>query len=194
MTQTNEFSVPVSASRIGAAEGFAVSFNADDKAREALARRYGILSVEALSGEATLRREADGMTISVTGHFAARVTQACVTTMEPVPDEVQQTFEGWFLDESQATSFQRAKKRKVEVEVGDIPFEDDESPIPDERDDPEPVVGGVVDVGELVAQHLSLALNPYPHSAGALAAGPVGDEASLEKPSPFAALRDWKSK
>src|SRR6185437_8510044 len=31
----------------------------------------------------------------------------------------------------------------------------------------EPIVGGVIDIGEAVAQQLSLALNPFPHAPGA---------------------------
>lgn len=192
MTQTNEFQYAIPAVKIGA-EPYRVTFEADERARGQLARRYGILSVDALSGEASLRREADGMTIGVTGHFSALVTQACVTTLEPVQDRIGEDFEGWFLDESQATSFQRARRRKLEVDAGDLPPEEDESHLGDERDDPETVVNGMVELGELVAQYLSLALNPYPHSKAALAQGPLGDDKTLEKPGPFDVLKDLKA-
>jgi len=60
-----------------------------------------------------------------------------------------------------------------------------------ERDDPERVVDGLIDVGELVAQHLSLNLDPYPRADDAgdpveLQTGPVA--------SPFAALASLKDK
>ena len=119
---------------------------------EQVAKRYGIEAVNSLEGEVTLRRESDGMTIAASGHFKAEVTQACVTTLEPVPDEIAETFEGWFLDESQATSFTRARKKKLEVDVGDVPLEDDESPIVEERDEPDPVVNGNVEIGGFRAQ------------------------------------------
>ncbi|MCB9987177.1 MAG: DUF177 domain-containing protein [Rhodospirillales bacterium] len=194
MASPVEFSVCVPAARIAAAEDHIVRFAADEKARALLARRLGVEGVDVLEGETRLRRQPDGMTIHAQGTFRAEVTQACVTTLEPVRDSIAETFEGWYLDESQASSFARARRRQIEVDAGDLPPEEGEMPVPDEREDPEPVVGGVIDVGELVAQHLSLAINPYPHSAAALAAGPVGDEKSLEKPSPFAVLKALKEK
>jgi len=192
---THEFSHLVTATNVGP-EGFNTRFEADERARQLLAKRFGIVSVDHLSGTATLTRESDGMTIHVSGAMDAQVTQACVTTLDPVKDRVQESFEGWFLDESQAMSFTRAKKRKEEEEIGGffIPGETDENPLIEEREEPEPVVNGMVDVGELVAQFLSLALNPYPHSEKALAEGPLGDPAAPEKPNPFEALKDWKAK
>lgn len=193
MTTTTEFPHEIPAAKIGR-EPTRTRFKADARACAALARRYEIVSVDSLEGEATLVREPDGMTIAVSGHFKAHVTQACVTTLEPVADEIEEDFEGFFLDESQATSFKRAKKQRSEPESDDFVPDEDEDCVPDERDEPEPVVGGMVDVGELVAQYLSLALNPYPHSEKALESGPVGDEKDLERPNPFAVLKDLKTK
>lgn len=188
---TNEFPHILAASKIGPVPTD-LNFAANERECAALARRYNILGVQSVDVEARLVREADGMTIAVTGKFVANVTQACVTTLEPVPDRIEEEFEGFFLDESQARSFMRAKKRKVEVDDGDMPLEDDEAGVTDERDDPEPVTNGAVDVGELVAQYLSLALNPYPHSEKALAEGPLGEETDVKKPNPFAVLKDLK--
>ena len=196
MTNSNEYSFTVPASKIGG-DDYNVSFDADERALALLAKRLNILSVEKMAGTATLRRQSDGMTIYVRGTIDAAVTQACVTTLEPVPDTIRETFEGWFLDESQATSFTRALKKKQEEEgVGFdlLPVEDDEFPMISEQEEPEPLVGGLVDVGELAAQYLSLALNPYPHSEKALAEGPLGEAKPLEKASPVEALKDWKAK
>jgi len=192
MSPVHEFPHPVQAAKIGH-EPMTIGFKADEHQCALLARRYNILSVENVVGTASLHREADGMTIGVRGTFTADVTQACVTTLEPVPDHIEEDFEGWYLDESQASSFKRAQKRRIEKDEDDI-FDEAEDHIADERDDPEPVVGGLVDVGELVAQYLSLALNPFPHSEKALKEGPVGDEAELKKPNPFAILKDLKTK
>lgn len=189
----SEFTYHVTAAKIGA-DPFEVAFQADERQRAQLAKRYNIMSIESLSGTAALTRETDGMTIAVKGHFSADVTQACVTTLEPVPDHIEEDFEGYYLDESQATSFLRAKKRKAEIDANDLPLEEDESVVADERDEPDAVLGGMIDLGELVAQYLSLALNPYPHSEKALAEGPVGIIEAPEKASPFAVLKDIKGK
>lgn len=193
MSPTYEFSFPVAVAKIGR-EPLTVTFEADERQRALLAKRYGILSVDSLAGQAVLCRESDGMTIAVKGAFKATVTQACVVTLEPVPDEIEEDFEGWYLDESQAKSFMKARKLRADTEIDD-PFdehEDEQTMMPAEHDDPEPVLNGSVEVGELVAQYLSLALDPYPKSEKALALGPVGDDSPPEKTSPFAVLKDLK--
>jgi uncharacterized metal-binding protein YceD (DUF177 family) len=195
MTMQNEFPHQIPAAKIGR-EPFKTSFEASPRQLEFLAKRYGVTSVDSLTGHATLIRETDGMTIAATGHFKAEVTQACVTTLEPVKDTIEEDFEAWFLDESQAKSFKKAKKLKADAETDD-PFnveEDEETMMVSERDEPEPVVNGQVDVGELVAQYVSLAINPYPHSEKARAVGYVGDGQEPEKPNPFAVLKDLKVK
>mgnify|MGYP000747601319 CR=1 FL=1 len=188
MSTQHEFVFNVPAAKIGR-EPMHFTFTADSKALRLLAKRYGIESVESLEGEVTLYREGDGVTIAANGSFTADVTQACVVTLEPVADHISETFEGWFLDESQAASFSRALKKKLEVEVGEMPLEDNEAPIGDERDEPDMVVNGNVEIGELVAQYLSLALNPYPHCPQARESGPMGEE-EAKKPGPFAILKD----
>jgi uncharacterized metal-binding protein YceD (DUF177 family) len=190
MSTNYEFSFPVSVAKVGQ-EVFKVDFSATERQRAMLARRFGILSVDSLKGTARLVRENDGMTILVTGRFVADVTQACVATLEPVPDHIDEDFEGWFLDESQVRSFKKAKKARVDADVED-PFgeEDEETMMPSEREDPEPVTGGIIDVGELVSQYLSLALDPYPRSEQALAVEPVS--ITQEKPNPFEVLKDLK--
>lgn len=195
MTISNEFPHQIPAAKIGR-EIFKTTFTADERQCALLAKRYGVLSVEGVRGDAELWRETDGMTIGVRGHFTADVTQACVATLEPVKDHIEEDFEGWFLDESIAKSFKKAKKLRADTEIEDPfnPEEDEETMMPDERDEPESIVNGQVDVGELVAQYLSLAINPYPHSEKAKAAGPVGDEDAGGKPSPFAVLKDLKTK
>jgi len=56
----------------------------------------------------------------------------------------------------------------------------------------EPVEDGIVDIGEAVAQQLSLVLDPFPRAAGVAAPedAPGGPAAA----SPFAALSRWKEK
>lgn len=192
VTVVNEFSHNVQADAIGNTP-FQAKFKADAKAREQLAKRFGILSIESVEGQAVLTRQPDGFTIHVTGRFTADVTQACVATLEPVAEHVSESFEAWFLDESQVTSFMKARKQR-QAPGADADDDIDENPMPEDHEDPEPVVDGVIDVGEIVAQHLSLALDPFPHSAGAEASGPIGDEASLKPESPFAGLKDLLSK
>lgn len=193
MSHVNEFSHTVRAEHI-TGNDYTVEFEANERQRELLAKRYGILSVDSLSGTGKLVRQADGLTIHLTGHVKAEVQQACVTTLEPVHEEISEDFQAYFLDESQVTSFVKAKKKKDEIE-GPMNLDDlDERPIPEDHEDPEPVIGGIIDVGEIVAQHVALGLNPFPRSKKALETGPIGDEKDLKPASPFAILKDLISK
>ena len=67
----------------------------------------------------------------------------------------------------------------------------------DEKDDPEPIVDGLIDIGELVTQHLSLQLDPFPHKEGEHFE--TGDESFVQRPNeerqnPFAGLKALKEK
>ena len=59
-----------------------------------------------------------------------------------------------------------------------------------EAEDVEPLVAGAIDIGEAVAQQLSLALDPFPRAPEALALSaepPQGEAVD----SPFAVLKTW---
>jgi len=118
-SHVNEFTHIVQAENIGT-DTYKATLEADARALDLLAKRFGILAVDSLKGTVTLKRQSDGLTIHVQGHLEADVKQACVSTLEPVPEHVSEDFQAWFLDESQVTSFVKAKKKREEV---DLPIE-----------------------------------------------------------------------
>ena len=166
------------------------SLEVDEESRAALARRFNIPSIESLCAQATVSPVAGAF--HVTGHLKAKIVQSCIVTAEPVTSEIEEDFEGWFADRSQTISFAAAKKER-EIQTAHSEVE-----ILDESEDPEPVIGGRIDLGELAAQHLSLAIPPYPRQEGARY--DYGDEeegareASPLRKNPFEALKDWKEK
>ena len=131
--------------------------------------------------------------IQAMGTVVADLTQACVVSLAPVTAHIEEEFEGWFGDKSSAVSFARARHER-EAKKGHV-----EAEVLEESIDPEPIVGGKADIGELATQYLSLALDPYPHAEGVayeFSAGPAtkdAEGANLRK-SPFEALKDWKEK
>ncbi len=139
-----------------------------------------------------LNRDSGSQTVHVSGELKAQIRQNCVVSMEPVASEIHEKFEAWYADSEQVVSLKKARRDK-QVEKGRS-----ELPILSEQEDPEPVVDGKIDIGELVTQYLSLGVNPYPHAEGVehkevVEAG--GDEeAEKIRKSPFAALKDWKGK
>jgi uncharacterized metal-binding protein YceD (DUF177 family) len=168
-----EFSRPVKLDTLGAAPR-AEQIEADAEEREALAARFGLLALDALSAELTLIR--DGDAVALTGRLRARAAQACVASGAAVPAEV---------DEPVALHFRpgpAAGRADEEIELGegemDVLFHD----------------GGTIDIGEAVAQSLALALDPYPRAPEAEAALREAGVKSEAEAGPFAALAGLKRK
>ena len=168
------------------------NFQADETQRINLARRLMVVSVERAQAAVTVQKLGGGV-FHVIGHVDAEITQSCVVSLAPVQSHVEDDFEGWFGDKGAAVNFAKAKSDR-EAKKGHI-----EAEILDEAVDPEPIIGGKMDVGELATQYLSLAIDPYPHAQGVsseyLAAPSGAPEAGAEiRKNPFDALKDWKEK
>jgi uncharacterized metal-binding protein YceD (DUF177 family) len=160
------------------AEPRAVRIEAEEGERAALAERFGIVAIHRLESEAVLSRQ--GETVLAAGTLRAAVTQSCVATGEPVDEQV----EAPFRIEFRLPPASDRPDEEIELGEGDMDtvFYD----------------GAAVDLGEAVAETLSLSLNPYPRCPGAeeaLREAGVKDEedAALES-SPFAALQGLKEK
>lgn len=130
-----------------------VSIEADEAERLALARRFGLVSLDKLTASVTLT--ADGDDVLADGTLIAAVEQACVASGEPIAVT---------LDEPLALRF------TPEPESSDADDEEDEmaeSSADLEDRDLIHYEGGHVDIGEAVAQTLLLSLDPYPRSSDA---------------------------
>ena len=114
---------------------------------EAVCRRLGLAGLLSLEGEARVVRTGRGR-YRVDIDFRADVLQSCVVTLETIGSQVSDTGVIWF---------QQDRDTADEPDLLDL-----EAPDP-----PEPLLDGRIDVGELIVQHLSLALDPYPRSEGA---------------------------
>ena len=161
--------------------GLTREITAEAAEREALARRFDLIAIDSLTATLRLRR-VRGEMVRVTGKLTAAVVQACVVTLEPVPEAVEDEFEALFAPPH------LVPEEEEEIEVGFAVSTEDEAP--------EPMEGGIIDIGELVAQHLSLALDPYPRKEGASFAeidDPYEEDAEQPaKPNPFAKLASLK--
>lgn len=153
-----------------------LAIEADEAERAALARRFGLLTLDRLEAEVSVSRAGATADVAVAGTLRAAATQACVVGGEPLPETVETPFHLLFRSEPDAGS-----SGDEEVEIGeeelDVVFYD----------------GALVDVGEAAAQTLALALDPFPRApdAGqALAEGLAGQP----KTGPFSALDALKSR
>ena len=169
---TPEFSRPVAVDQRHD-QGLDVTIEANEAERAALASRFGILAIDALTATLHLKPLGRGM-VRLEGHLKAQVHQACVVTLVDVVQAIDDRFERVYAPSGAATDDERD-----EVEVD---YEGEEPP--------EPLVDGIIDLGEATAEELALALDPYPRAPGAVFEAP-GDEGEA-KANPFAALAKLK--
>lgn len=157
-----------------------IRIEADDRERAALARFWDILGVEALSAELKLRRwKKDGVKVFGTVH--AEVTQACVVTLDPVPEVIDEDVDEIFVPEGSPLASIPANDQ------GEILID------PDGPDLPETFMGDTIDIGAVVAEIVAMALDPYPRKPGVAFQDHVeGNPNDDVKPSPFAVLKTLK--
>jgi uncharacterized metal-binding protein YceD (DUF177 family) len=171
-----EFSRPIAVDQVGPQEiAREIVANAAERAR--LAERFGLLSLDRLIADLKLKR-ADAGLIQVRGRFEAEVVQACVVTLEPVRSRLSEGF---------TVAFTTASGGDPGAVVID----------PEDEDPPEELIEGRIDLGEMVAQQLAVALDPYPHAPGIAAETDASDQddAREEKTvNPFAALAQLHSR
>lgn len=155
----------------------------------ALCKRLGVYSIEALKADIVLTRNSVTKVIQVNGDLHADLHQYCVVTAEPVAEHIEDSFESWCVEPNSSVSFAKAKRERMS------PQERGELPVLEEYDDPEEIIDGKIDLGELVTQHLSLSLNQYPRKEGVAFESNdkmLEDEEGMYN-NPFAALKEWKA-
>ena len=81
-----------------------------------------------------------GTTVAMAGTTAVTL----VVTLELVADEINTDFEAWYADPGQAVSLTKVRYDK-QAQKGRV-----EVPILEEHEDPEPIIEGKIDLGELV--------------------------------------------
>lgn len=156
----------------------------------ALCKRLDIHAIENFTVLFELKRNSVSKVIQIKGKIKASLDQKCVVSMESVPEHVEDEFESWYAEPNQAVSFAKAKRERLSEK------EREELPMLEEHDDPETVIDGKIDLGELAVQNLSLALNPYPRCENATYESnvpPMGDEPEGVYDNPFSALKNWKT-
>lgn len=159
-----------------------VKLVADERERAGLARLWKVESVKRLESELQVARwKKDGVRIH--GRVEAEIVQSCVVTLEPVESVISEAVDRIYVPEGSRLA------RLVLDERGEMVLD------PEGDDIPETFTGDTVDAGEAVTETVALAIDPYPRKAGVEFADHVeSSEADDAKPSPFAALKDWKKK
>jgi uncharacterized metal-binding protein YceD (DUF177 family) len=155
---------------------------ADNDVRAAVARLVGLRDLPRLEANFDVTRHgADGLRVS--GRVSATVGQNCVVTLEPLANEV---------DEDIDLLFAPPPLSPIERKAGEDEAAEKGSERPERSwNGPEPLIGGVVDLGALATEFLILGLDPYPRKPGAVFE--LTQDVKPD-PGPFAALAGLKDR
>lgn len=118
---------------------------ATEAERAAVARRLDLPAIDSLTAEIAYKTRNRGRVVEVAGHLSADVVQTCVVTLEPLPARIEEDFLTLYVPD---------------LETGDVEVD------PEGAADVEPLPADGIDLGDLVVQTLSLAIDPYPRAPG----------------------------
>ncbi|MEM7689346.1 MAG: DUF177 domain-containing protein [Pseudomonadota bacterium] len=124
----------------------AVLVEADERERAALADRFGIVSIEALSAQVELEQCQKG--VRAQGALQAQITQICAVSGDPFRVAIEEPITLRFIEHGSAAL---------------TPSDDDDIDFDLTTEDCEEIEydGESFDLGEAVAQTLGLAIDPY---------------------------------
>jgi hypothetical protein len=165
--------VPVAVEDIGeVGQHFALVADADVRAE--IARTASLRDLPRLEADFALTRQGGGG-LRVIGHVSATAGQNCVVSLEPLTNEIEEDVDLLFMPKS------AAGLTAVETETEGYRAES-------KWGEPEPLVGGVVDLGAIATEFLILGLDPYPRKPGVAFEPPQDLKA---EGGPFAGLANW---
>ena len=169
MTDTiPEFPRLVPLARLGPAP-FRQQIEATPSECEKLSRRFDLLALDRLSAAVELRRQGDEV-IVLEAAFEAEFAQSCVVSLDPVAGAVSDRFMLVFGPAE-------AEQQEIGSQLDEAAFE--------------PLKGDVIDIGEAVAQELSLSLPVFPRHPDAK----IDTETLVESTSnPFISLVGLKQR
>jgi uncharacterized metal-binding protein YceD (DUF177 family) len=160
--RTPEFSRLVPLARV-ASRPLRTKIEATAEERQRLARRFELVALDRLAGDVSLQRVGDEL-IRLEAAFEAEFAQSCVVTLDPVPGRIAESFSLLYGPSA-------GEQSEIDIAVDEPVFE--------------PLMGEAIDIGEAVAQELSLALPQFPRLPDAAV---ETAEASDVNDGPFAAL------
>lgn len=159
-------------------KGNTEQIEATEQECQQLAKRLEVITLNYLRAKVKILAGVDDV-ITVTGSLDAEVTQTCVVSGGKIVNPVSTTFE---LQFSESSPYK-------ESDDDDVDFQEEQPP--------EPIENGIIDLGEIVSQFLSMEIDPYPRTAGLPYSDYSDDQNSKEGENadhPFSALAVLKDK
>jgi uncharacterized metal-binding protein YceD (DUF177 family) len=147
--------------------GIELTLEATPEECRMLAQRFDLVAVERFAGHARLDRRGEGEAVRLRGRLQAQVVQSCVVSLEDVRSTVDEAFECRFTRPGAGVPDDLAWDQDIE-----------------------PLEGPELDLGEIFAQQLALALDPYPRAADAdaLVSRELGPNIGFGEAEPKSAL------
>jgi hypothetical protein len=147
--------------------GIELTLEATPEECRTLAERFDLVAVEGLVGHASLVRS--GEVLRLRGRLEAQVVQSCVISLEDVRSTIDERFECRFVRPGAGVPDDLAWDQDIE-----------------------PLEGIALNVGEIFAQQLALALDPYPRAADAyaLVSRELGPNIAFAEDEPAVAMVD----
>jgi Large ribosomal RNA subunit accumulation protein YceD len=162
--------VPITVEDI-AETGQHFELTADADVRTAVAGHAGLRDLPRLVAGFDVTRHGVGG-LHVVGQVSATVGQNCVVTLEPLVYDVEEDIDLRFTP--QLPPEPQGDETVARREPHDVKW-----------NDPEPLIGGVVDLGAIATEFLILGLDPYPRKPGVVFEPPQDVKPDA---GPFAAL------
>ena len=151
----------------------------------ALAKRFGLLSLDRLKLKAfASRQSADAVLLQC--DFSADYVQKCIVSLKPLKKNIDCTFERIYSS-SVEQSFGRSSE----------PIEEYFKNVEYDLDLPDPIIDGCFNLGESVAEQLSLEIEPFPRSVDVNLddfTSSQYEQGGEDKANPFAVLELLKKK
>ena len=160
-------------------EGDEGSIEAAAPERAAVAELFDLSDLSRLALTYSLHRLGQGR-LGLKGRLTAKLTQTCVVSLEPLPQELDVPVEVAFWPPSQIRDMEKATAEDP-VSQGILDW-------------PESIIDGKIDLGPVLYEGLATALEPYPRAKGVEFAWIDPASAGEEAPAigPFAALKQLK--
>ncbi|MBR0959593.1 YceD family protein [Bradyrhizobium japonicum] len=147
--------------------------------RQAMAEVAGVREILSAHASFDVVPKSGGR-VQVMGLVRGRIGQTCVVTLDPIESEIEEEVDLMFAPEAEARR------------LADLIEEGQDGEAPEVADPPEPIAGGIIDLGRLATDALFLAIDPYPRKEGAVF------EAEVTAPDPgdhpFAVLKALQDK
>ena len=151
---------------------------------QALANRFNIVSIEQIKGDFKIHR-GNKKTFEIDGHIHAELTQECIVSLEAINSSlsfpIRLILKNYSSDDIDETNFDL----ELDMAEKDIDYLEGQT---------------VFDLGEITAQYLSLALNPYPRSSSSfnlennMEKASESSNDSIKNQNPFKKLENFQKK